>query len=81
MTEDIFAYFKQEYSLSPEIPFTELSTNINFDSISIEFITDKNYLTGFVLVLEKELKQTKGENELDHFSKFLTHYICFKSID
>jgi hypothetical protein len=80
MTEDIFVCFKQEYSLSPQIPFTELSTNIpKFDAITIEFITDKNYVTGFVVVLEKELELTKGENGIDHFSKFLTHYICFKS--
>jgi hypothetical protein len=42
MTENIYVCFKQEYSLSPKLPFTELSTNIpKFDSISVEFITDK----------------------------------------
>ena len=80
MVEDIFVCFKQEYSLSPKIPFTELSTDIpKFDSISVEFIKDKNYLTGFVIVLEKELRQTEGEKEIDHFSKFLAHLICIKS--
>ena len=80
MTEDIFVYFKHEYFLLPKIPFTELSTNIlKFDSISVEFIIDKNNLTGFVIVLEKELDQTEGENELEDFSKFLTHFICVKT--
>ena len=71
MTEDIFVCFKQQYSVSPKIPFTELSKNIpKFYSITVELITNQDYLTGFVLILEKELKQSEGKNEIDKFSKF-----------
>ena len=68
MKEDIFICFKQQYSLSPKIPFTELSPNLpKFNSITIEFIKDQNYLTGFILILDKELSQTDGEKEIDQF--------------
>jgi hypothetical protein len=80
MTEDVFVCFKQQYTLSPKIPLTELPTDFpNVDSISIEFMTEKNYLTGFVLILKKELEETNGKNEIDKFSKFFTLLLCIKS--
>ena len=78
--DDVFIKFKQRYSLSPKIPLTALPTEISkVNSICIEFITDNNYLKGFVLIIEKELKLTDGERELDYYSKFLTHLMCIKS--
>ena len=80
MTKDIFVCFKQKFTLSPKIPLIELPTEIpKLDSISIEYITDKNYLTGFIIILEKELKRAEGEKVLDGFVKFFTHLICIKS--
>lgn len=43
--DDIFVKFKHQYSLSPKIPLTVIPTEIfKVDSISIEFITENNYL-------------------------------------
>ena len=78
--DDIFVKFKHQYILSPKIPLTVIPSEISkLDSISIEFITDNNYLTKFNLILEKELELKEAERELDHLSKFLTHLMCIRS--
>jgi hypothetical protein len=77
---DIFVKFKHQYSLSPIIPVTAIPTEIfKVDSINIEFITENNNLTKFNLTLERELNLQEAYEELDHFSKFLTHLMSIKS--
>jgi|SRR5215204_2834623 len=80
MGQEIFVCFKGEYFLLSKIPFTELPIDFpRFNSITIEYITDQNYLTGFGIILDEELEQTEGEKEINQFSKFFTHLLCIKS--
>ena len=46
--------------------------------MTIVFIQEGNLLTGFNVVLEKELEGIIDERKFE-FSKFLTHFICIKS--